>query len=264
MLNALADGGLSPDQLALCNQHLDSCASCTSKTDNVSALKSATAKAGQRYTPSADFQERIARFASGANSSSDAKRDTAVNRSPLRSSSHFAWLGWAAATVLLIGSATVLLMQRSAQRAEAASAEQAALVGEVFDLHVAALTGNLPLQVVSTDRHTVKPWFQGKIPFSFNLPQTLPADTTLDGADLIYLKNQPAAQLIFSIGRHHASVILRQRSGAAAASEFTADRAGFHVIEFATNDLEGVGISDVDSARLAELMSAVKHAQTGD
>jgi anti-sigma factor RsiW len=153
-------------------------------------------------------------------------------------------------------------MQRAAHRADTASLEQAALVGEVFDLHVAALAGNLPLQVISTDRHTVKPWFQGKIPFSFNLPQTPLADTTLDGADLIYLQNQPAAQLIYSIGKHHVSVVLRQRTGAPTASDFTAERAGFHVIEFATSELQCVAISDVDPARLAELMSAIKRAQS--
>jgi len=41
---------------------------------------------------------------------------------------------------------------------------------EIADLHVAALASSSPVDVISTDRHTVKPWFQGKIPFAFNLP----------------------------------------------------------------------------------------------
>ncbi len=94
----------------------------------------------------------------------------------------FGWLGWATAAALLLVSASVMLVQRTARRTETASAEQAALVTEVFDQHVATLAANLPPQVISTDRHTVKPWFQGKIPFSFNLPESLPKDTTLDGA----------------------------------------------------------------------------------
>ena len=44
-------------------------------------------------------------------------------------------------------------------------------LSEVADLHVATLASASPVDVVSTDRHTVKPWFQGRIPFTFNLPE---------------------------------------------------------------------------------------------
>jgi anti-sigma factor RsiW len=138
------------------------------------------------------------------------------------------------------------------------------LVTEVFDQHVANLAGNLPPQVVSSDRHTVKPWFQGKIPFSFNLPQGLPSDTTLDGANLTYLHNEPVAQLLYSIGKHRVSIFLRQKSGATETDELATERSGFHVMDFSTNDLEGVAISDVDPARLAGLVSAVRNAQMSD
>jgi anti-sigma factor RsiW len=158
----------------------------------------------------------------------------------------------------------MMLLQRVTQRAERVSAEQAALVTEVFDQHVATLAGNIVPQVVSTDRHTVKPWFQGKIPFSFNLPQGLPNDTTLDGANLTYLRNQPVAQLLYSIGKHRVSVFLRQKSGGAAGNELETERSGFHVMGFSTNDLEVVAVSDVDPARLAELVNAFTHAQIGD
>jgi anti-sigma factor RsiW len=156
----------------------------------------------------------------------------------------------------------MIFVQRATQRDERASAERAALETEVFDQHVDTLADSQPLQVISTDRHTVKPWFQGKIPFSFNLPQGLPGDTTLDGANLTYLDNQPVAQLLYSIGKHRVSVFLRQRSGKAEANELPADRSGFHVMGFSTNDLEAIAVSDVDPARLAELVSAIKHAQT--
>jgi anti-sigma factor RsiW len=158
----------------------------------------------------------------------------------------------------------VVLMQRASQRAETASAENAALVTEVFDQHVATLADNMAPQVISTDRHTVKPWFQGKIPFSFNLPQNLPSDTSLDGANLTYLHNQPVAQLLYSIGKHRVSIFLRQKSGMPEVNEWAAVRSGFHVMEFSTNDLEGVAVSDVDPVRLAELLSAVRLAQAGE
>jgi anti-sigma factor RsiW len=264
VLSALVDGELTADQLAGANKHLAGCPSCTSNALYESLLKSATARAGHRYTPPPELRERLALLAAATSSQLQPRGMRAAPISPSRSFGRFGSLGWAAAAALLLVSLSLVFVQRSAQRAEGASADQAALVSEVFDQHVATLAGNQPLQVISTDRHTVKPWFQGRIPFSFNLPQGLPSDTTLDGANLTYLGNQPAAQLVYSIGKHRVSVFLRQRPGKAEAHELPAERSGFHVMGFDTGDLEVVAVSDVDPARLAELVSAIGHAQTGD
>jgi anti-sigma factor RsiW len=232
-LHALADGELSTEQLANANQHLAGCQSCTANALYQSLLKSATAKAGMRYTPPPRLQERLSRPGRGF-------------RSP----------GWIAAAAILLVSASLLLVQR----AEVRSAETGALVTEVFDQHLATIAGNLPPQVLSSDRHTVKPWFQGKLPFSFNLPESLPSDTTLDGANLTYLHNQPVAQLIYSIGKHRVSVFVRQRQGAAGHGLTTA-HSGFQVMDFDTTGLEVAAVSDVDAARLAELVRAIRGAQ---
>jgi anti-sigma factor RsiW len=259
-LTALADGELSADQLALVNEHLAGCPSCTSSALHQSLLKSATAKAGQRYTPPPHLQERLMRLASQTSSQPDASTLRVAHLSPSRPS----WrLGWAAAAAMLLVSLSLVLLQRADRRTENASAEQAALVTEVFDQHIATLAASLPPQVLSTDRHTVKPWFQGKIPFSFNLPESLPRDTTLDGANLTYLHSQPVAQLLFSIGRHRVSVFLRQNPGVGTDKPI-AEHSGFLVMEFTSGGLEGFLISDVDPARLGELAIAIAQAQSGD
>jgi anti-sigma factor RsiW len=257
MLNGLADGELSAAQLAVANEHLAACPACTSNALYQSLLKSATAKAGQRYTPPPQLQERLTRLAS---SGLEAPGSGTGHRYPQQW--RFAW-GWVAAAVLLLVSASTMMVQRTARKAEISSAEHAALVTEVFDQHVATLAGSLPPEVVSTDRHTVKPWFQGKLPFSFNLPEGLPRDTALDGANLTYLHNQPVAQLLYSIGKHRVSVFLLEKPGATRADQLPAEHAGFHVMDFSTDELEGVAVSDVDPARLAELVSAIRQGQTG-
>jgi len=96
------------------------------------------------------------------------------------------------------------------------------------------------------------------------LPQGLPSDINLEGANLTYLGNQPTAQLVYGIGKHRVSVFLRQRSGSAEASESPAESSGFHLMGFSTSDLEVVAVSDVDPTRLAELANAIRLAQTGD
>jgi anti-sigma factor RsiW len=263
ILSALADGELTADQLANANKHLAECPACTSNALYQSLLKSATARAGHRYTPPPQLRERLALLATQTNSQLQPRgHRTAVSLS--RSVGRFGSLGWAAVAALLLVSLSLVFIQRTAQSDERASAVRAALVTEVFDQHVATLADSQPLQVISTDRHTVKPWFQGKIPFSFNLPQGLPSDVTLDGANLTYLGNQPAAQLVYNIGKHRVSVFLRQKSRSAEASELPAESSGFHVMGFSTSVLDVIAVSDVDPARLAELVTAVRQAQTGN
>jgi anti-sigma factor RsiW len=136
-----------------------------------------------------------------------------------------------------------------------------ALVAEVCDQHIATMAAGLSPQVVSTDRHTVKPWFQGKLPFSFNLPGELPAGMTLDGANLTYLGSEPTAQLLYSIGKHRASVFVREAPVAGGGQPVAAERSGFHVDGFTTGHLQVLAVSDADPARLRDLVSALRSAQ---
>jgi anti-sigma factor RsiW len=241
LLSALADGELSPELLAAANEHLASCPACTSGALSASLLKSATSKAGRRYTPPPQLQDRLTALASRAR----------VKPEPTLLTTRTAMLGWLTAAMLLFVFSGLLWMQSRPHGSNVAT--------EVFDQHLASLAVNLPPQVISTDRHTVKPWFQGKLPFSFNLPETLPKDTTLDGANLVYLNGRPVAQLLYSIGKHHVSVFVREKEGAVQAAK--AERSGYHVLGFSTRDLDMSAISDVDPTRLAELASAIQQVQ---
>jgi anti-sigma factor RsiW len=265
LLTALADGellsGFSADQLDAASQHLAACPACTSSALAEALLKSATAKAGQRYSPPPDLRERLAHLL--AQESATTTLHTLPNQRPTRG---FSLPVWAMAAALLLVALPAGLIERGTQRtAQRPAARTAALATEVIDQHIATLAANSPPQVVSTDRHTVKPWFQGKLPFSFNLPSDLPADITLDGANLTYLDNRPAAQLLYSIGKHRVSVFLRQGatpSGRSASTHFSAERSGFHVAGFTTPDLEAVAVSDVEPARLTDFTTRLELVQT--
>ena len=248
-LSALADAELSPTQMQEVNEHLAACPACTRHALEQSLLKAATARAGQRYSAPEKLRDRMERLAAAGATPPPAT--LARRHSSVWSPGRFA-----AAALVLVAVVISGLFWRT-QRNTAA----AALATEACDQHIAMLAGNAPPEVVSSDRHTVKPWFQGKLPFSFNLPQSLPADTTLDGANLRYLHGQPAAQLLFSIGRHRASVFVRQSAGGASIGSVTAEHAGFHVREFRAGGLEGVAVSDAEDARLVSLVDAIRDAQ---
>jgi anti-sigma factor RsiW len=263
LVNGLVDGELSANQLASANQHLAECPACTSQALFQTLLKSATAKAGQKYTPPLHLQERLTRLVSeAANPQAENVKLLPTRPSASPADWRFGLLGWAVAAAIFFLAVSTLLVERAAQRARIASAQRAVLVTEVSDQHIATLAANLPPQVLSSDRHTVKPWFQGKLPFSFNLPDNLPRDTSLDGANLTYLLGHPVAQLLYSIGKHRVSVFVTQNSGASDVNEMRAEHAGFHVIAVSTGDLRMVAASDVDSTRLSELVTRITQAQT--
>src|SRR6202023_3248050 len=87
-------------------------------------------------------------------------------------------------------------------------AANAYLYGELADLHVATLASSAPVDVISTDRRTVKPWFQGKIPFTFNLPELQNSEFTLLGGRVTYLGQTPGAKLIYQVRKHQISVFI--------------------------------------------------------
>ena len=245
MLNALVSGELSSEERAVASEHLAECASCTAGALSSAMLKLATAKAGMRYVPSPQFAERIARQSRGLH---------VVSRpSPQR-----AMLTWATAAVVAIAALVSFATLHRAQTNEVARLTQSALATEVVDRHIAALATDSPFEVVSSDKHTVKPWFQGKLPFSFNLPESLPEGTTLEGANLTYLYGQPTAQLIYRVRKHRVSIFLMSKNDM---GEPPAEAAGFQVRTFATDHFRALAVSDVNAGDLDALTKVFKEAQ---
>jgi anti-sigma factor RsiW len=128
---------------------------------------------------------------------------TAVARTRKSSGLGWWWVAAGAATLILIAIAIGYNSSRGLSREQVYS--------ELADQHVATLASNTPVDVVSTDRHTVKPWFQGKIPFTFNLPD-LPPDSefSLTGGRVAYLHQTPGAHLIYQVRKHNISVFIFQ------------------------------------------------------
>ena len=250
MLNGLADGELTADQLAVANEHLAGCPACTSNALYQSLLKSATAKAGQRYTPPPQLQERLTRLAS---SGLEAQGAGTGHRYPQQW--RFAW-GWVAAAVLLLVSASTIMVQRTARKTEISSAEHAALVTEVFDQHVATLADSLPPEVVSTDRHTVKPWFQGKTDFSPPVPDLTNDGFVLVGGRLEVIHQQPTAAIVYKRRQHVISLYVSPSLGGEATPALQ-DLGGYHLLHWSQDRMSYWAVSDVASADLRDFANLI-------
>jgi anti-sigma factor RsiW len=241
-LSAFIDGELSSNESHEIQQHLADCHSCALRVLSATQLKAATARAAHRFAAPREALGRL----SAQLRSQEPKKTARIY--PFRS------ITWAAVAAVLVLAVT-LMGWRQTRQANALSAE-------LLDQHLATLSSGASPEVISTDRHTVKPWFQGKLPFSFNLPDILPADTTLKGGNFTYLNGQPSALLLFTIHKHEVSVFLTQRSGNPIVTVLPGMRSGFAIQRATTADLSIVAVSDVNPADLDRLVAALVQAQS--
>jgi len=184
-LDAYLDGELPAEPMRSLDAHLRTCPACTVDVLSRVQLKRAIKTAGERFTPSSEFREKV-------------QKKIAAKQPRLWS---FGWAVAAALVILLMAGSLVTYLEKQNLR-------QQHLYSELADLHVSTLASANPVDVVSSDRHTVKPWFQGKIPFTFNLPELQNTDFILLGGRVTYLGQVPGAHLIYQIRKHQISVFL--------------------------------------------------------
>jgi anti-sigma factor RsiW len=248
MLDAYLDGELDSGQSQELDAHLRDCSGCAAEVLRRLQWKRAIHSAGRCYVPDAAFRDRIQRSISPAK--------------PLWWNLRPAFVA-TAAVLLLVSAATIFwqqIVQPHPRLAESASVQQSRIAGELADLHIATLASPNPVDVVSSDRHNVKPWFAGKIPFSFNLPELQGSQFELVGAKVSYLEQSPGAQLLFRIRKHQISVFIFQAralpADLARANEI--DARSFHLESWQRDGLQYFVIGDVAPEDLRALSSLLK------
>src|SRR6202790_4816886 len=193
-LDTYLDGEVPEQEMRSFDAHVRTCPSCAADALARVQMKRAIQVAGKRFTPSADFRKRM---------------QQRVATKPKRNL-NFGWMLAAAAVILVAGVLTTTYLETNSGRY---LANRDNIFSEIADLHVETLASSSPVDVVSTDRHTVKPWFQGKIPFALNLPELQDSGFSLLGGRMTYLDQAPGAHLIYDVRKHHISVfVLQERS----------------------------------------------------
>jgi anti-sigma factor RsiW len=188
-LDTYLDGEFPSEEMQVFDTHLRSCPSCAADALACVQMKRCVQAAGRRFSPTAEFRRRV-------------QQSIAV-----KSRRNIVGFGWMIATaviaiVAVVGLAATYIGQQRVGREQVYS--------ELADLHVATLASSSPVDVVSSDRHTVKPWFQGKIPFTFNLPELQNSGFSLLGGRITYLVQTPSAHLIYQVRKHEISVFIFQ------------------------------------------------------
>jgi anti-sigma factor RsiW len=238
-LDTYLDGEVPEEEMRSFDAHVRSCPSCSADALTRVQMKRAIQAAGNRYTPSAEFRKRM---------------EQKLAPKPQRSFRLGLMLVTAAALVLVVGTLTSAYLGTRSGRDQVFS--------EVADLHVAALASSSPVDVISTDRHTVKPWFQGKIPFAFNLPELQNTEFSLLGGRMTYLDQTPGAHLIYDLRKHHISVLVfQERSLPARLDENpVSKKQPFNMETWSQGGLRYFVIGDTSSADIDSLAKLFKAA----
>jgi anti-sigma factor RsiW len=239
-LDQYADGELRQSELQKLESHLRSCSSCAAEALGRMQLKrSVHVAAAEAFAPSTELKARLQNVLTPQKTTSQR------------------WLPRLAfsAAVIAVALAAALLLTRNRSQQD--------LLAEAIDLHVSTLASANPVDVVSTDRHTVKPWFQGKLPFTFNLPELANSNFRLLGGRMAYIGQNPAAQLVFGVNKHQISVFIFKDLGhrqAAAESSVTEQRLNFSLESWTQNGLRYIAVSDAGMADVQALTSLFRSA----
>lgn len=240
-LDAYVDGELDGAEDRTLQEHMQGCAACAADALGRVQMKRSVQIAGRRYTASAELRNRIAK---------------SVAAKPRRESGWF-WrvLALPALSVLIVSVALNFYVGRQSSRRQR-------IYSELADLHVAALASATPVDVVSTDRHTVKPWFQGKLPFSFNLPEVQGTEFTLLGGRVTYLAQTPGAHLIYQVRKHEVSVFIFQDRGEETVSLPSGPlrELSFNVENWTQNGLRYFVVGDVSADDIQALSKLLRDA----
>jgi anti-sigma factor RsiW len=169
-----------------------------------------------------------------------------------RSSSQRRLFAWAAAAMLLLTAGAAIGLFRSGSVSRGLTSD------DVVDGHVRSLMANHLVDVESTDMHTVKPWFLGKLDFSPPVIDLASAGFPLVGGRLEYLDGRPVAALVYQRQKHAINVFVYPEQGQATGRAFVGSIRGFHVHHWTHGGTSWWAVSDLHDGELTQFVKALQ------
>jgi mycothiol system anti-sigma-R factor len=238
VLHGYIDGELDAARAADFERHLSSCPQCVSALEAQETLRSLIQQAGlYERAPSALRRELEGQF----------RATTPVAATPLRSGVRpTQWFALAAALILafLIG---VRLLSSPSGRGG-----QSELASAIVDAHLRSLQPGHLEDVISTDQHTVKPWFDGKVDFAPPVRDFTSDGFPLQGGRLDVVEGHQVAALVYGRRKHIVNVFVWPASGSDTQPQ-SGSQLGYNWIDWRKGGMEMYAVSDVSLSDLSEL-----------
>ena len=242
LLHAYIDDELDIATALTMERHFPECAKCRQELEAARVVQRAVAQTVDYYPAPSGLRDRLIRAiraeAREIETRPEARSITPWWKRPT------AFSGLAAALLLIIVPVMMFLPPRT----------PGAQVAELVASHVRSLEVDHLLDVESTDQHTVKPWFEGKVDFSPPVVDLAVEGFPLIGGRLDYLEQKKVAALIYRRNRHVINVFVWPGE----VSPETDTKQGFNLIRFECNGMICWAVSDLNSGELQRFVAIFK------
>ncbi len=239
LLHPYVDGELDLMRSLEVEEHLGGCAVCGREAAALQALRAAIGESAQFYPAPPGLEARVRAMASGK-----ASRPERVLHLPL--------FGWG----LIAAAAAVALITIRFKGGSFTPPDTTEVVArEVLADHVRSLMVNHLTDVLSSNQHTVKPWFEGKIDFSPTVDDLTPQGFTLVGGRLDFLANRPVAANVYKRRAHVINLFVWPLPRAADAAPVLETRDGYNIVHWTTSEMTYWAASSLNSTELLEFVN---------
>jgi anti-sigma factor RsiW len=249
LLHAYIDDELDIAAALQMERHLTGCPECRKVLEAAQAAGRAVAQPAVYYPASSALRERLKQSIRSEAGEMETPPSARIVASWWKRPMAFS--GLAAALLLIIGS-VALFLPPGASRGQ---------IDELVASHVQSLEANHLLDVESTDQHTVKPWFDGKLEFAPPVVDLAGEGFPLIGGRLDYLDQKKVAALIYRRNKHLINLFIWPGEG----SPQIDSKQGFNLIRFECKGMICWAVSDVNAGELqqfVDLFKAQKPAST--
>ena len=239
LLQADLDGELDAASAARLAQHLAHCEHCARLQTQLIQLRGLLHERAPRFSPNAEFAANLRAKLQAVGDEEDPALTPHV---PIAARwKNFSLLGAGAALAASLMLALTPMTQ---------FASNSALIDSVVAEHVRSLQADHLLDVVSSDQHTVRPWFNGKLDFAPPVNDFAEQGFALVGGRLDYLAGRPVAALVYRHGQHPINLFVWPNERAAPQSANCVANAGYYVCSWRNETLNFWAISDANAEEM--------------
>ncbi len=238
LLDGYVDNELDLTTTLQCDRHLTECVSCRARFEQYKQLHDSVRAQIPYFKAPEELEDKIRARLRPAERDQD--RTTRGEWFPR-------WGGWAIAASLLalLVFSTVLFQMLRRPPASEMLAEQ------VVSSHIRSLMANHLSDVISSDQHTVKPWFSGKLDFAPVVKELSSEGFPLAGGRLDYLDNRPVAALVYRRRQHTINLFLWPSPDSDSSPQTSTIR-GYNVVHWTQSHMAYWAVSDLNAAELGE------------
>ena len=232
LLEGYLDGELGFERALEVEAHLASCRACATEVQSWKDIRAALQRSDLYYRAPGQLERKIRNLASGPSPQQVSARPAWFER--------WLWAGGGAALAT-----TALLLAFVLARPAQPSADQ-----EIVTSHVRSLMASHLMDVISSDQHTVKPWFDGKLDFAPPVGDFPAQGFPLAGGRLDYLGARTVAVLVYHRALHVINLYVWPAANAGTSPLREETLQGYHVVSWRKGGFEFRAVSDLNGEEL--------------